>query len=294
MDTKTLKGKDGYLFLINDSSNEIIKHCKSSLKGNINIMNLYNNIDNYILLVYPDKSYFYNMFLPDEYKAMFRPIFDDYKQILKNKILDPYDELKKESNIFYKTDTHINLKGNYIVYNFFVGEIKKLLNIDFKLLSIESLKVTNVNKLSSLQRGIGDLTWISNLGDQILSDTSDIYYDDEIDEIKYMRTYIDAKSNIKLLNFINNTLVDETDNNYNKMFNWNMISNYIIYRKNNYDINNNLRVIVFYDSFLAHAIHLYLNLFKEIFLIKTIFNQKYIDVIKPDFIFEFRAERFLL
>ena len=56
---------------------------------------------------------------------------------------------------------------------------------------------------------------------------------------------------------------------------------------------NNLKVIFFYDSFMTFGIHLYLNLFKEIYFIKNIFDPNYINIIKPDYIFELRVERFL-
>jgi hypothetical protein len=77
-----------------------------------------------------------------------------------------------------------------------------------------------------------------------------------------------------------------------KIIDWNILSDYILYRKN--DIyNNNLKIIIFYDSFLINIIHLLLNLFREIYFIKDIFNEKYINIINPDYIFEFRVERFL-
>ena len=79
---KTLIGKNDYLFLINDSSNEIIKHCYSTYDYNINHINLYKSVDNYLLIVYPDKSFIYNKYLPDEYNAIYRPVLNKYKELL--------------------------------------------------------------------------------------------------------------------------------------------------------------------------------------------------------------------
>ena len=57
--------------------------------------------------------------------------------------------------------------------------------------------------------------------------------------------------------------------------------------------NNTLRIVIFYDSFLAQAIHLFMDLFQEVYFIKRIFNRSLVNTIKPDYTFEFRVERFL-
>jgi len=38
---------------------------------------------------------------------------------------------------------------------------------------------------------------------------------------------------------------------------------------------------------------LYIDLFYEVYMIKTIYNNNLIKLISPDFVFEFRVERFL-
>jgi hypothetical protein len=53
------------------------------------------------------------------------------------------------------------------------------------------------------------------------------------------------------------------------------------------------KVVIFYDSFLLSTIWLYLTMFEEVYLIKNTYNESIIDKINPDFIFEFRIERFL-
>ena len=291
MENKTLIGKENYLFLINDASNEIEKHCVNNLSGNINIINNYKKYNNYYLIVYPDKSYIYNRYLPDNYKALYRPIFNYYKTELNEKILDCYEILKNEDNIYYKTDTHINLKGNCLVFNYFSDFVKKI-NINIPHVDINKLQYKYVSNLTELMFGIGDLTWQQNLGNQILENTSDHYYYDNHDEFIYNRTTINDELNLQFLILENNSLLNKTDINMKKIIDWNILSTYILYRKN--DIyNNNLKIIIFYDSFLINIIHLLLNLFREIYFIKDVFNEKYINIINPDYIFEFRVERFL-
>lgn len=72
------------------------------------------------------------------------------------------------------------------------------------------------------------------------------------------------------------------------------MSNYILYRNNeNNGEQKQYKVLLFYDSFLANVLDLYLKLFKEVYMIKDIYDRKYIEYIKPDYVFEFRVERFL-
>jgi hypothetical protein len=72
---------------------------------------------------------------------------------------------------------------------------------------------------------------------------------------------------------------------------WNIVSKYILYQKN--ITNNNLKVIIFYDSLLLSSLSLYMELFETVYMIKDIYNNEIINIIKPDYVFEFRVERFL-
>ena len=78
----------------------------------------------------------------------------------------------------------------------------------------------------------------------------------------------------------------------NEFARWDIISKYIIYIKNE-NINPKIKVLIFYDSFLLHSLQLYFDLFYEIYFIKNVYNIETINLIKPDFVFEFRCERFL-
>ena len=290
---KPLIGNGGYLFVINDSANEIEKHSKEDYPVNMHHINEYKTMDNFMLLIYPDKSYIYSKYLPDEYNVSYRSVLNKYMEKLNDKLVDLYDFIKNEDDIYYKTDTHINLKGNYAVFNVFCDIIKNKFNIDIPKLDINNLDKTVVSRLTNLMIGIGDLTWKSNLGNQTLHDMTDNYYSEKYEDknkIYYSKTYINENTHIKLFN--ESIEKDEIEENYNKLFDWNIISKYIIYKKN-MNCNNNLRIVIFYDSFLAQAIHLFMDLFQEVYFIKRIFNRSLVNTIKPDYTFEFRVERFL-
>jgi len=284
MENKTLIGKENYLFLINDACRELEVHCNNlNLIKDKNISHI--KFNNYILIIFPNKCLYYKNYLSDEYKIKYRPGFQIYKNILKEKVLDGYKYLKNIDNCYYKTDTHINLKGNYIIYLEFIKKCNLIYNMNLEE-RIIIIKVINNIELSSLNLGIGDLTWSNNLGEQILIDKKDnYYYTDDFEQF-----YI----NYKIINneyiFYDYSLNNHTMELENKIVDWNIISKYIIYKKN---INKKNKVIIFYDSFLLSILPLYMELFNEIYMIKNIYNNDLINLINPDYIFEFRVERFL-
>ena len=194
--------------------------------------------------------------------------------------------MKNESDVYYKTDTHINIKGNYIVYNYFIDVINNKLNL--KLITKEFILNCKKCELKTLSYGIGDLTWPQNLGDQKLIDITDNFYYNK-DYINFYCIYkINNQSNIRFLDY---QLNDITLNLENSIVDWNIISKHIINVKNNDKVP--LKVLVFYDSFLLACLPLYFDLFNEIHFIKAVYCNNIIDLIKPDFVFEFRVERFL-
>jgi hypothetical protein len=181
------------------------------------------------------------------------------------------------------------LKGNYIIYKKYINRKKKLFDLD---ITPRNINILNKNcELSTIDQGIGDLTWSTNLGDQQLETTLDNYYFTNDYECFYNKYVIKNDSEIR---FLNNDLIDETMilESTNEFARWDIISKYIIYKKN---IDNVIkkRVIIFYDSFLLNVIPLYLDLFYEIYMIKQVYSSHFINLLNPDYVFEFRAERFL-
>lgn len=282
---KTLIGKEGYLFLINDTNKELEQHCNNIDFIKDTTLSKYNNVNNFLLIVYPDKSVILNNYLPDGYNAIYRPALNIYKNILKEKILDSYDYLKNEHDIYYKTDTHINLKGNIIVLNIFIEKINILYGFKIPPVNIQ------INK--KITDGNGDLTTFKNLQDMDISklNLNDIYfYNNDIINF-YPDFKITSDSTIRFLNY---NLVDETIKlqDESKCANWDILSKYIIYNINHKSTYKK-KIIIFYDSFLLSIIPFLFDIFYEIYLIKNVFNEKMINKIGYDYVFEFRAERFL-
>jgi len=284
---KTLIGKNNVLFLSNDTSKELELHCGTYIPD---IKPIVRDLTKYFLTVFPDKSLLMKDFLPDEYQAKYRPSFDKYNTVLGDNILDAYELLKNEEHVFYKTDTHITLKANYIVYLIFIEKINKLfhLNITPKKIDLQFKEC----KLFEVQRGIGDLTWPLNLGKQVLTDIKDIFYYTNDFEDFYMTHKIGSNNNIRFLTI---NLVDETNSliENNSYAVWDVISKYIFHVTND-NCQNKYKIIIFYDSFLLNILPLYMELFSDIYFSKTIYNENLIKQINPDYVFEFRVERFLL
>ena len=295
---KTLIGKDGYLFLINDSNKELEIHvngyttvCQDSFKK------YKKYLDKFVIFIYPDKSYHLKNFLPDDIISQYRPGFLLYKEYFKDKLYDFTEILKHLEEPFYKTDTHINFLAGYYANYYFIEQINNLynMNINFKKLDINKKKMCLLN----LKLGIGDLLFKENIGDLVVNDNIDTYYYN--DDIPYFYTEYFIDNNEKIIYdntkifFIkveNNKVVDYTTKLMGNCATWDIISKHIIFVENE-SIKNNNKILIFYDSFLLHSMQLYFNLFKYTFFSKTCFSKEIIETLKPDYIFEFRVERFL-
>jgi hypothetical protein len=279
--SKTLIGKNGYLFLINDSCDEINTHQNNVCKLSADFYKKY-TFNNFLLVVFPNKSLTCKQYLPDGYDLQYRPTFNKYADYLKNNIIDGYNVIINKTDTFYKTDTHLNLKGSYAIYLNFIEKINNLfkLNIISKIVNIQQMETT----LSSLNCGIGDLTWQQNLGNQILTNTQDNYY--FTTDFEQIYTKHSVNGNIRLLK----NMKDITTEKINTIIDWNIISECTLFVKN--DLKKH-RVLIFYDSFLLSTLALYLEMFNEVYMIKSVYNTEAINEINPDFVFEFRVERFL-
>ena len=281
---KTLIGKNGYLFL-NDNARELDVHCNNLclVKYPLDRYNKY--LDKYYITVFPNKSIICKQYLPDNYDAKYRPGLLKYQEYFKDRLFDSYNILKDFNEPYYKTDTHMNLNGSYQVYINFVKNINNLYNLDvpIKILKIEC--VQNIN-LNDLNLGIGDLTWDTNKGTQVLENTLDNHYFSN----DLIQIYCQKNNNNNII-FFDYNLVDKTNDINDHIINWPIISNHILYKLNKDSIKK--KVVIFYDSFLLSTIWLYLTMFEEVYLIKNIYDEALVDKINPDFVFEFRVERFL-
>ena len=146
-----------------------------------------------------------------------------------------------------------------------------------------------------------DLLFKENIGDLVgllvnnrYNSAGDTFYYTDNNELNYFYTkYKIYDGPIRFIKKINNQIIDNTKELIGKDVDWNIISNYIIL--SNGDINScvDKRVLIFYDSFLLHTIQLYFGMFRKMFFAKMNFNEELINIIQPDYIFEFRVERFL-
>lgn len=286
---KTFIGKNGYLFLKNDSSDEIQRHIKETSNINVDSLNRYDIVQNkYFITVFPNKSFVCRSKLPEEFNLKYRSDIDVYKKKFGIYILDGYNIVGDDIETFYKTDTHMNLKGTIQIYYEFVKKIKSIFGLDVieKICNIESKNVGHLNEV-----GDGDLTWSLNLGDQVLHDTTDVYYYSKDIKNLYPRSIIEDKDELIFYRLENNKLIDETKSVIGRPFDWNVISGYIFCKKNKVDPGH--RVLIFYDSFLISTLFLYVDLFDEVYMQKNVFDQSVVNEVKPDYVFEFRVERFL-
>jgi hypothetical protein len=290
---KTLVGKNNWLFLINDGSNTLEIHNNNLCVVNKNSCNKYKSLlhNNKILLViFPNKEYVCKEFLPDKYNLQYRPGFNVYKSIFQNNILDGLPFVNKGD--YYKTDTHINLQGAYKIYK---NTILKL-NNQFKFnLSIKDVCLDSIKtELSKLNIGIGDLTWDINKGNLVLDNINDKFYS-SLDIIPLYCKYKIQDQNIYNLQILDYELNNVTHKLNGEILSWvNVVSNKIIHTtlsKN--ECNNKLKVLIFYDSFLLSTLSLWIETFHEVYLIKNTFDISFYNKIQPDFVLEFRVERFL-
>lgn len=288
--SKTLIGKEGWLFLQNDSAKELEVHCNNLCLVSEPLSRRFNTIkDKYFLTVFPNKSFLMRQYLPDNMNAQYRPAFIKFAEFLGDHLFDGYTILSciDDKLTYYKTDTHINLVGAYIIYCEWVMRINKLFNLYIIPVNAK-FEERVVSSLSELQRGLGDLTWESNCGKQVLGNITDTIYDSVSFEPIYMTYRIHNEGTIRTLDYMLN---DKTVINNNKLLDWSIVSEFILYKHNL--LATSKRVIIFYDSFLLSTLSLYLTMFKEVYAIKNVFSLRITELIKPDYIFEFRCERFL-
>ena len=284
---KTLIGKNNYLFLQNDSNKELEVHNNNLCLVDDNFHLKYEKyLHQYLLIVFPNKSLVQKEYLPDGFDLKYRPAFQKYQKYLGEHVLDLYPFLINKDT-FYKTDTHINFYGAYISYGLVVEKIKRMFNLPLekKNINIQTTECVLIN----LQLGLGDLTWETNLGDQFIENTVDTYYHSDDIELIFPKYEIKTNDKIKILDY---ELNDCTEKLIGSPVNWDVVSNYIIHSKND-TVEVKKKFLIFYDSFLLSSLTLWMLTFYDVYFVKSNFNEEVIKKINPDYIFEFRVERFL-
>jgi len=265
-----LKGNDGYLFLTNDSNNELRQHFDYSYSSKFNSKQFLETLSlkkeyctskgiKYFFFVIPDKSVVCKEFLPFEVKLVKRNC-----DLFQNVVPDFVRNLDK--NCYFKNNSHINYLGgkelsyaylNYVNPDFGREEFRELLD---KQISIEE----------SLHNG--DLTWPKNWS--YPEEEKEIYLNEEVKTFK-------------------NTFLIDLRENIPEEF------KAVGRRKTEHYTNpqgsTDLRVLIFRDSSLDFLKDVLSTYFSEMLLYwdHWFFNKNIIEWYKPDIILEIRTERFL-
>lgn len=265
---KSIKGKNNYLFLINDSNNELKQHFDPDYKNKFNkdifLKQLNekknycaaNNIQYFFFLV-PDKSLVCKQFLP------FVPDYEKRNYNMINDFLPDFIDYL-DYTCYFLNDSHINYEGGkklayhylkYIDPNFNRHIFRKL--VDDQIVSVD----------------------LEHKGDLLLEDNWSYSLDEKND-------------------FLNNEVI--FSNKYLELLNDCIPENFkqsireTVYYKNQKSFKD-LKVLIFRDSamlFLKDVLSIY---FKEILLYWGYwsFNKDLIEWYKPDIILEIKTERFL-
>jgi hypothetical protein len=168
----------------------------------------------------------------------------------------------------------MNLKGCYEIYKFFIKSFNEHYNINIEFIDV-NIKCYTVKNLFSL-----------NLDSQILNNIADNYYYSDKIELFLLKKKVNEDKSIKFYDYDFNEL-----NNLDVVIDRQVLSNNIIITKNNTD--NNISILIFYDSFLISTMTLYMKTFNKCIFIKNIYNLKFVEKYNCDYVVEFRVERFL-
>lgn len=265
---KSIKGKNDYLFLINDSNNELQQHFDPDYKNRFNKEIFLKQLDEkkkycaendikFFFFLVPDKSLVCKQFLPfvsnnekRNYNLIndFTPDFIDYL----------------DYTCYFRNDSHINYEGG-------------------KQLAFQYLKYIDPNFDQYMFRELIDNQIVSvdleHKGDLLLEDNWSYSLDEKKDFLYSEIIY--SNNCLELLN-------DSIPDNFKQS-----IRETVYYR--NQKSFNDLKVLIFRDSstlFLKDILSIY---FREILLYWGYwsFNKDLIEWYKPDIILEIKTERFL-
>lgn len=266
---KSLRGKNNYFFLINDSNNEIKQHYDEEYDSNFD-SDAYNNFIKskknflskknirYYLFSIPDKSIVCKEFLPFEYNIIKRNI-----NSIEN-IIDFVDDLTPEH--FFKLDSHLNFEGG-------------------KLLAFKFLNY--IDNQFSLKK-YGEL--IKNRKIKFYSRDYDMFSSLNWSYSTFVKNQLNYEHNEEIFIPINlKNLKDDIPKQFS--FCGRRESHY--YKNDN--SYSNLKVLILHDSCAMYIKDFLSFYFREMFLYwdHGKFDKNVIEWFKPDLVLEIRAERFL-
>ena len=289
-ETKTLVGKEGYLFLINDSNRELDVHISGfdPRVGERDFTQLAVHIFKYHLIIFPDKSVICRDKLPLPPEKIYRHGLEECRRFIGDRLIDPTPLLVPSD--YYKTDTHMNLKGLLKCASLAMT----CMGIPFPYKPKELRLEAKTCILSEDVQELGDLTWPSNLGKTKIkrSELTDTYF-----SASCIKKYYDSPATapeVTVYSLSDDSLqianIDEA-----AILSWDVMSSHIIEIRNTNpgDCATDLRWLIFYDSSLTAIIDLVRLCCSRAYFVKDCYSKRIVDIIDPDQILEFRTERFL-
>jgi hypothetical protein len=267
---KTLKGKDNFLFLINDSSCEIKQHFDDSyenifkakdFKKNYNFKKKFCKDRNikYFFFIIPDKSLVCKDLLPFN-TANIKRNYDLIKDLV------PDFSSNLNCNSYFKCDTHINYLGGQELAYCFLNYINK----DFQRDDLDKLIEKQIVIVDFLKDG--DLT----------SEINWSYSEEE--KLDYLQE--------ETVSYIHNSIKDITGKLPDE---FKKHKTRVTEYWNNDKSFSDQRVLILRDSSMHILRNTLATYFKETLLYwdHWVFNKKLVEWYKPDIILEIRTERFL-
>jgi len=268
----TLKGKNGYLFLVNDTNKELRQHFddyyinkfkSKQFRDNFLFKTKVfekNNIDSFFFIV-PDKSIVCKKYLPFHINKIKR----NYDSI--NDLFPDFSEDLACAN-YFKHDSHMNFSGGKLLCFKYLNFI----NNNFKKEDFDKLIRENTSSIKSFREF------------DLLSDENWSYSDGEKYDYNNVSNIFDT---IKP-----NFIINKTEEIPEK---FKFCKERISYHFKNENPYTNLKCLIFNDSaarFIQDYIALY---FKETFFYwdHGTLDENMINWFKPDLIIEIRIERFL-
>jgi len=287
LNSKTMLGKDNFLFLICDTNNEIMQHftpenCTQEYKEKIfttleTRTKVFENMGiQYLFFVIPDKSVVYNDLLPDpicnmpmhRHVTQLQKYFKVHSSIKFVDLFPAYHKHKNTKKLFYKYDTHHNNIGSYYAYGSIIEELIKLNNNTYELNPACGLEMFEFFKYVESN---GDLLMPTNMGNNVIS-----LDNKESDDIRYIGKYLYQ-------------YVDPPEKYANEEPKKTICTEFL-------DQNVKLpRVVIFRDSSCTSLIHLLSNHFKRATYVWNYgsVNMEIVKSEKPDLVLSIMTERFL-
>ena len=200
------------------------------------------------------------------------------------------DLLKDSPELYYyKTDTHVNFNGAYKVYLHILDQVNarfglKLVPIDLEL--SQKRCVLNVENFA-----YGDLLEPENLGALQISeeDRQDVYWTSPDLDFWYYKKTVELNAGFTFYDY---KMKDVTSELGGQVLGWNLLRNHVMKFENRHN-KSEFVTLIFYDSFLCTSLQLWGLTLSTTYFIKNKFDPYFVEMIKPDYVLEFRIERFL-